>query len=88
MVTLADIHRTFIYKGVKFHEFLVNKTEGIPKHEHDYVHATMCIAGSCAIRKENKELVLTPEDSAVVLAANEWHEIEALEDNTIFMNME
>jgi hypothetical protein len=48
----------------------------------------MCIAGSCIIRKENKEITLTSKDNAIDLAANEWHEIEALENNTIFVNME
>lgn len=88
MTTPAILHRSFNYKGIRISEFLANKGEGLPKHEHTYSHGVMCIAGSCAIRKENLELVLTPSDSAVVLAANEWHEIEALEDNTIFVNME
>jgi len=88
MTIPANLHRTFTYKGLTVSEFLANKGEGLPKHEHLYNHATMCIAGSCIIRKENKEITLTPKDNAVDLAANEWHEIEALENNTIFVNME
>jgi hypothetical protein len=38
------------------------------------------------VRIEGKELELTPLDSPLLLTANEWHEIEALETNTIFMN--
>jgi quercetin dioxygenase-like cupin family protein len=88
MTTPAVLHRSFVYKGVRISDFLANKGEGLPKHEHTYSHGVVCIAGSCVIRKENLELVLTSKDDAVVLAANEWHEIEALEDNTIFVNME
>ena len=88
MTTPALLNRSFVYRGVRFSEFLANKGEGLPKHEHTYSHGTVCIAGSCAIRKENLELVLTPKQNAVVLSANDWHEIEALEDNTIFVNME
>jgi hypothetical protein len=47
----------------------------------------MCNAGSCIIRKENKEIVLTKHSKPVNLIANEWHEIEALEDETVFVNV-
>jgi hypothetical protein len=47
----------------------------------------MCNAGSCIIRKENKELVMTKDTKPVNLLANEWHEIEALEDGTVFVNI-
>ena len=88
MTIPAILDRSFNYKGIRISNFLANKGEGLPKHEHTYSHGFMCVAGSCVIRKENLELTLTPSDSAIVLAANEWHEIEALEDNTIFINME
>jgi quercetin dioxygenase-like cupin family protein len=88
MTTSATLSRSFVYRGVRISEFLANKGEGLPRHEHTYGHGTVCIVGSCVIRKENKEVVLTTKDDAVNLVANEWHEIEALEDNTIFVNME
>ena len=58
----------------------------IAKHSHSYSHATMCNAGSCWVRKEGKELVMTKDTQPVNLVANEWHEIEALEDGTVFVN--
>ncbi|MDE2057196.1 MAG: hypothetical protein KGI88_08240 [Betaproteobacteria bacterium] len=67
--------------------FHANKGEGLPKHDHMYSHATVCMNGSCIVRKENKELVMTKETQPVNLVANEWHEIEALEDGTVFMNV-
>jgi len=55
-------------------------------HSHTFAHATFCCAGSCMVRKENRELVITPTMQPISLVANEWHEIEALEDNTVFVN--
>ena len=33
-----------------------------------------------------KELVMTKDTQPVSLVANEWHEIEAIEDGTVFFN--
>ena len=67
--------------------FHANKGEGLPRHEHTFEHLTMCHAGSCVLRKENIEKVITKETQPVNLKANEWHEIEALEDGTVFVNV-
>ena len=77
----------FTYDGVCLFVYFANKGCGIPKHEHTYAHATYCTAGSCIIRKEGKELVITKHSQPVNLVANEWHEIEALEDGTVFTNV-
>jgi hypothetical protein len=76
-----------IYDGVAVHIFHVNKGEGLARHEHTYAHLTMCHAGSCVVRKEGKELIMTKNTQPVNLLADGWHEIEALEDNTIFVNV-
>jgi hypothetical protein len=47
----------------------------------------MCHAGSCIVRKEGKELVMTKDTQPVNLVGSEWHEIEALEDGTVFVNV-
>lgn len=80
-------HHTFTYDGAILNVYHANKGEGLPRHEHIYSHATMCNSGSCIIRKETKQLVITKETKPVNLIANEWHEIEALEDNTVFVNV-
>ena len=69
------------------HEYRGGTGEGLPSHVHDYPHLTMCIAGKCAVRKEGKEFFLTPESDPVELRGNEWHEIEAVEPDTIFLNI-
>jgi quercetin dioxygenase-like cupin family protein len=78
---------TFTYDGATINIFHANKREGLPKHEHTFAHATMCHAGSCWIRKEGKEILITKNTQPINLVANEWHEIEAAEDNTVFVNV-
>ena len=46
----------------------------------------MVASGKICIRKENVYKELSSGDEPVVLKENEWHEIEILEDNTIFIN--
>lgn len=86
MMTLKPQH-SFLYDGVRINIFHANKGEGLEKHQHDFSHATICHAGSIIIRKENKKVVLTKNAIPLNLVANEWHEIEALEDNTVFVNV-
>lgn len=77
----------FTYDGAVLNVYHANKGEGLPRHEHLYAHATFCTSGSCVIRKANRELVMTKETQPVNLTAHEWHEIEALEDGTVFINV-
>lgn len=78
---------SFLYDGTRLNVYHANKSEGLPRHGHEYSHATMCNAGSIIIRKEGKELIMTKDTQPVNLKAGEWHEIEALEDNTVFINV-
>lgn len=77
----------FTFAGNTHNVFHANKGEGLPAHTHNYPHATVCHAGSCEIRKENKKLLATPNTTPIVLGASQWHEIEALEDGTVFENI-
>jgi hypothetical protein len=78
---------TFTYDGAQINVFHVSKGFGLPKHSHAYSHATICHNGSCAIRLEGKEKIIDKHSGAFNLPANEWHEIEALEDDTVFVNV-
>ena len=77
----------FTYDGAVLNIFHANTGEGLPQHSHAYAHATCCHAGSLIIRKEGRELVMTKDTQPVNLVAAEWHEIEALEDGTVFVNV-
>ena len=75
------------YDGARLNIFHANKGEGLSRHEHSYAHLTMCHAGSCVIRKEGIEKIIDKNTQPINLRAAEWHEIEALEDGTVFVNV-
>lgn len=75
------------YDGATVKVFHANKGEGLPKHEHGYAHLTLCHAGSVLITKEGKSLTMTKDTQPVNLVAGEWHQLEALEDGTVFVNV-
>ena len=75
------------YDGAVMNVYHCDKGQGLPQHSHTYAHLTICHAGSCIVRKEGRELVMTKHTQPVNLTAAEWHEIEALEDGTVFVNV-
>jgi quercetin dioxygenase-like cupin family protein len=86
MIQAAPQHAV-TYDGAVINIYHCDKGQGLPKHSHTYSHLTMCHAGSCILRKEGRELVITKHTQPVNLIAAEWHEIEALEDGTVFVNV-
>jgi len=84
--TVIPVHQV-TYDGANINVYHANKGQGLPRHEHVYSHLTMCHSGSCVIRKEGIEKAITKDTQPINLIANEWHEIEALEDNTVFVNV-
>lgn len=85
-VQLAPKHAV-TYDGAALNVYHANKGEGLPRHQHIYSHLTMCHAGSCRVSNERRSVVMTKDTQPVNLVAGEWHEIEALEDGTVFVNM-
>lgn len=83
----ANPRHTFTYDGAQINVYHVDKGQGLPKHSHVYAHATLCCAGSLIVRKHGKELVITKDTQPINLVANEWHELEAAEDGTVFLNV-
>jgi quercetin dioxygenase-like cupin family protein len=83
---LPPVHQ-IKYDGANVNVYHANKGEGLPKHNHAYAHLTMCHAGSIKVSNERRSLVLTKDTQPVNLVAGEWHEIEALEDGTVFVNV-
>lgn len=87
MPTPKDPKFSFQYGDVVHAIYHVNTGEGIPKHEHAFSHVVFCANGSLLIRKEGIERVITADSKPISLKANEWHELEAIEDGTVFINM-
>ena len=83
---IQPVHKV-VYDGANVNVYHANKGQGLPRHEHAYAHLTMCHAGSCVIRKEGIEKIVDKNTQPINLVANEWHEIEALEDGTVFVNV-
>lgn len=87
MTTAIAPAHNLTYDGAVMNVYHANTGEGLPKHAHLYAHLTMCHAGSCIVRKESRSLTMTKNTQPVNLTASEWHEIEALEDGTVFVNV-
>ena len=87
MIIPARLAHNFTYDGAVLNVLHANKGEGLPQHSHIYAHATCCHAGSIIVRKEGRSLTMTKDTQPVNLTAGEWHEIEALEDGTVFVNV-
>ena len=83
----ATLAHSFQYGNTTSNVYHADKGQGLPRHEHTFKHASICNAGSCVIRKEGREKVIDKHTQPIELAANEWHEIEALEDNAVFVNI-
>ena len=75
------------YDGAILRVYHANKGEGIPFHSHAYSHATICMSGSCKLTQENRSVVVDKNSTPVNLLGGTWHEIEALEDGTVFVNV-
>ena len=87
MVQFIEPKHKFSYNGAQINVYHANKNEGLPKHSHIWSHAIICHNGSCIIRLEGKEKTINKYSGAFNLPANEWHEFEALEDETVFVNV-
>jgi quercetin dioxygenase-like cupin family protein len=86
MQIITPVHQV-TYDGAQLNVYHANKGQGLPRHEHTYAHLTMCHAGSILVTKEGKSLTMTKDTQPVNLVADGWHEIEALEDGTVFVNV-
>lgn len=79
-------HFSFVHAGSVQGIFHGGVGTGLPRHTHEQPHTTYCANGSCIIRMEGRERILTKLDQPVLLPANEWHEIEVLQADTVFIN--
>ena len=65
----------------------INAGDGHPKHEHDYDHVTTVTSGRLKVTTPNVSFEMDKNTKPILFPANEWHELEALEDNTSFINV-
>jgi quercetin dioxygenase-like cupin family protein len=87
MIVKLFPYHNFIYEDMQINVYHADKGEGLETHQHTYNHATVCHVGKCVVRVNGKEIIMTKETQPLDLPANIPHEIEALEDGTVFVNM-
>ena len=83
----VPVKHTFTFGGTAVNVYHANKGEGLPMHSHEYTHTTMCNAGSCKYTQNGKSIIADKNTQPVELIAGGLHEIEALEDGTVFVNV-
>lgn len=86
MITITPKH-SFIYDGAQLNVYHADKGQGLEKHQHNYSHAIICNAGLCLVTLEGRSYTMTKDSTPLNLPAGEWHEIEAVEDGTVFVNV-
>jgi quercetin dioxygenase-like cupin family protein len=87
MTIIVGAKHSFTYDGAQINVYHANKGEGLPKHQHTYSHASICNAGSCLVSLKGRSYTINKNSQPLNLPADEWHEIEALEDGTVFVNI-
>ena len=83
----ANLVHSFTYDGAQLNVYHADKGQGLPNHSHVFSHATICHNGSCLVSLEGRSYTIDKNSQPLDLPANEWHEIEALEDETVFVNV-
>lgn len=86
VINVAPKH-SFEYDGTRINVYHVNIGQGLARHSHSYTHATVCYAGKLKVTKEGVELIMTKETQPVLLKEGEWHQLESIEDGTVFSNI-
>jgi hypothetical protein len=88
LITKAPlVKHFFVFSGIQHKVYHANKGEGLVRHEHPFSHVTICHSGSCLVTLKGRNYTINKDSQPLNLPANEWHELEALEDNTIFVNI-
>jgi quercetin dioxygenase-like cupin family protein len=87
MITNIQPAHSFTYASAQVNVYHANTGEGLQKHEHVFSHATVCHSGKALVELEGRIYTMDKNSQPLNLPANEWHSIEALEDNTVFVNI-
>lgn len=73
--------------GTTIQVYHADTGQGLTRHEHVYSHLVFCHAGKILITKQNVRREMDNNSQPVNLLAGQWHEIEALEPGTVFVNI-
>ena len=87
MTIAVSVKHSFTYESARLNIYHADKEQGLPNHSHLYSHAIMCNAGSCLVSLEGRSYTMNKDSQPLNLPAGEWHEIKALEDETVFVTV-
>jgi quercetin dioxygenase-like cupin family protein len=87
MITVVAPKHSFTYDGAQLNVYHADKGQGLEKHQHNYSHAIMCNSGNCLVSLEGRSYTINKNSKPLNLPAAEWHEIEALENDTVFVTV-
>jgi quercetin dioxygenase-like cupin family protein len=79
--------RVFSGIGCTFQRYALMRGERIDRHQHDVDHLTIIAAGRAVARTDERSLERGPDDAPIIFRAGRFHEIEALEDGTVVLNV-
>jgi quercetin dioxygenase-like cupin family protein len=80
-------HRVFSGLGCFFQRYDLARGEVIARHNHEVDHLTIVAAGRAIARTDERSLERGPADAPILFRAGRFHEIEALEDGTVVLNV-
>ncbi len=79
--------QAFSALGQSFVRYVCARGEGLPRHQHDVDHLTIVAAGRVVARTDDRVVERGPLDAPILFRAGRAHEIEALEDGTVMLNV-
>lgn len=78
---------SFSAMGQTYVRYVFASGEGLPKHIHDVDHLTIVAAGKIKVFTDTREVERTPQDPPILFRASRFHEIVALQDDTVVLNV-
>lgn len=81
-----DLHQLSAM-GMRIDRYTFSHGEGLPIHQHDEDHLTVVATGRIVARTDTRTLEVGPTDKPILFRAGRAHEIKALEDGTIVLNI-
>jgi len=78
---------SFSAMGKTFVRYVFDKGEGLPMHSHSEDHLTIVASGKIEAKSLSISIHSTPQSSPILFRANREHEIVAMEENTVVINV-
>ncbi len=81
-----DVH-TFGALGCAFQRYSLAAGETIDRHQHEVDHLTIVASGRIVATTDDRSVERGPLDPPVLFRANRYHDIQAIEDGTVVLNV-